>query len=110
MPLPTFRRLLPLVGLAILMQLVAPAAASPADTFTVVLIPDTQNYSEKFPDTYLAQTRWIRNLAARTNVKFAIPLPAVRAPPECDLAAFPVNAHSANAADETRDVNDTPPP
>lgn len=74
MPLPTFRCLLPLVGLAILIQLVAPAAARPAESFTVVLIPDTQNYSEKFPDTYLTQTRWIRNLAACTNVKFAIHL------------------------------------
>ncbi|MEX0679344.1 MAG: metallophosphoesterase [Pirellulales bacterium] len=27
--------------------------------FTVVVLPDTQNYSEKYPDTYLAQTSWI---------------------------------------------------
>jgi 3',5'-cyclic AMP phosphodiesterase CpdA len=29
------------------------------DAFTFAVLPDTQHYSEKFPDTYLAQTRWI---------------------------------------------------
>lgn len=29
------------------------------DSFTIVVLPDTQNYSEKFPQHYLAQTRWI---------------------------------------------------
>jgi len=28
-------------------------------SFTVVVLPDTQHYSEKFPETYLAQTKWI---------------------------------------------------
>jgi hypothetical protein len=38
--------------------------------FTIAVLPDTQNYSEKFPEQYLAQTRWIvenrrdRNIAA----------------------------------------------
>ncbi len=27
--------------------------------FTIVALPDTQHYSEKYPDTYIAQTRWI---------------------------------------------------
>lgn len=34
-------------------------AAPAADSFTFVVLPDTQNYSEKFPDTFKAQTRWI---------------------------------------------------
>jgi hypothetical protein len=40
------------------------------DAFTVAVLPDTQNYSEKHPEQYLAQTRWIvesrrdRNIAA----------------------------------------------
>lgn len=29
------------------------------DAFTIVVLPDTQNYSEKFPSQFLAQTRWI---------------------------------------------------
>jgi predicted phosphodiesterase len=39
-------------------------------SFTLAVLPDTQNYSEKFPEQYLAQTRWIvenrrdRNIAA----------------------------------------------
>lgn len=41
-----------------------------AGSFTVAVLPDTQHYSERFPETYLAQTRWIvenrvaRNMAA----------------------------------------------
>ena len=31
------------------------------EAFSVVVLPDTQNYAEKFPDTYLAQTQWIRD-------------------------------------------------
>ncbi|MFO0812701.1 MAG: metallophosphoesterase [Gemmatales bacterium] len=37
-------------------------------SFTVVLLPDTQNYSEKYPATYLAQTRWIVEQKARRNI------------------------------------------
>jgi len=29
------------------------------DAFTIVVLPDTQHYSENFPEQYLAQTRWI---------------------------------------------------
>lgn len=41
-----------------------------AGSFTVAVLPDTQNYSEKYPEQYLAQTEWIvenregRNIAA----------------------------------------------
>jgi hypothetical protein len=30
-----------------------------AGAFTFAVLPDTQNYSEKFPETYMAQTRWL---------------------------------------------------
>ena len=43
-------------------------------SFTVVLLPDTQNYSEKYPDTYIAQTLWIRKHRQQENIKFAIHL------------------------------------
>ncbi len=43
-------------------------------SFTVVLLPDTQNYSEKYPDTYVAQTLWIRRRAKDDNIKFVIHL------------------------------------
>lgn len=56
---------------------VALAAASCAQTpgvFTVVLLPDTQNYAEKFPDTYVAQAEWIRGRQNPDNIKFVIHL------------------------------------
>ncbi|MFP6618486.1 MAG: metallophosphoesterase [Pirellulaceae bacterium] len=42
--------------------------------FTVILLPDTQNYAEKYPDTYIAQTLWIRKQFKEDNIKFAIHL------------------------------------
>ena len=42
--------------------------------FTVVLLPDTQFYSEKYPDTYVAQTLWIRQQRKKENIKFAVHL------------------------------------
>jgi predicted phosphodiesterase len=36
--------------------------------FTIVVLPDTQNYSEKFPETYVAQTKWIVDNKAARNI------------------------------------------
>jgi hypothetical protein len=44
------------------------------EVFTVVLLPDTQFYSEKYPETYVAQTMWIRERARLDNIKFVIGL------------------------------------
>jgi hypothetical protein len=44
------------------------------DPFTIVLLPDTQLYSQKFPETYLAQTRWIKESAEALNTQFVIHL------------------------------------
>ena len=52
-------------------------AAEPVTTdqsFTVVLLPDTQYYSEKYPATYVAQTLWIRKRLKKDNIRFAIHL------------------------------------
>ena len=56
---------------AILSVTVVPAA-DPA--FTVVLVPDTQNYSEKYPETYSVQTQWIKDRAALDDFRFVIHL------------------------------------
>lgn len=48
--------------------------AAAEDSFTVVLLPDTQLYSEKFPDNYVKQTLWIRQQLKADNIKFAIHL------------------------------------
>jgi predicted phosphodiesterase len=58
--------------LAVFIGLAATLAS--AAPFTVVLLPDTQNYAEKFPDTYMAQTQWIADSAKAENIKFAIHL------------------------------------
>lgn len=65
--------LLLVVFAAILAPLVAPAA-EPNEVFTVVLMPDTQFYSEKYPDTYVQQTLWIRSRVKEDNLKFSIGL------------------------------------
>ncbi|NQT38003.1 MAG: metallophosphoesterase [Planctomycetes bacterium] len=78
------RRLLLILTLLFSAVAVLPAmAAEPAD-FTVVLIPDTQNYSEKFPDTYIAQMKWIGDVAEQRNMKFAIHLGDIVQTPEKD--------------------------
>ena len=53
---------------------IAAESSEQEKSFTVVLLPDTQNYSEKFPDTYVAQTLWIRERRKADNIKFAIHL------------------------------------
>ncbi|MDG2222555.1 MAG: metallophosphoesterase [Rubripirellula sp.] len=47
---------------------------SAAESFSIVLLPDTQNYSEKYPDTYVSQALWIREQAKSENIKFVIHL------------------------------------
>ncbi len=52
----------------------APAIAAAAEDFTVVLLPDTQIYAENHPETYVAQTEWIKCRAAADNIKIVIHL------------------------------------
>ena len=49
-------------------------AEQPAESFSVVLLPDTQFYSEKSPDTYVAQTEWIKRRVEADNTKFVVHL------------------------------------
>lgn len=46
-----------------------PQATAPAD-FTVVVLPDTQFYSQDFPATYTAQTQWIMNNRDTLNIEY----------------------------------------
>ena len=41
---------------------------------TIVILPDTQNYSEKFPEIFDAQTRWIAENATPRNIAFVLHL------------------------------------
>jgi hypothetical protein len=42
--------------------------------FTVVVLPDTQNYSEFVPATFKAQAQWIINNRSTRNIKFVLGL------------------------------------
>ncbi len=45
-----------------------------AGSFTVAVLPDTQNYSEKFPANFLAQTQWIVDQQQARNIAFVLHL------------------------------------
>jgi hypothetical protein len=61
-----------LLGATATAQSVAPETTN--EVFTLVLLPDTQFYSEKYPETFVAQTMWIRERARVDNLKFVIGL------------------------------------
>lgn len=41
---------------------------SSKDSFSIAVLPDTQNYSEKYPEQFSAQTRWIVENKAERNI------------------------------------------
>jgi hypothetical protein len=41
-------------------------------SWTLVLMPDTQHYSETWPDHFTAQTEWIRDHATALNIKYVL--------------------------------------
>lgn len=43
-------------------------------SFCVAVLPDTQNYSERYPDTYLAQTNWIVENQKSRNITWVLHL------------------------------------
>jgi predicted phosphodiesterase len=45
-----------------------PPAQSPNTRFTIAVLPDTQNYSEKYPETFAAQTQWITDQQRARNI------------------------------------------
>ncbi len=50
-----------------------PAKLKPG-AFTIAVLPDTQKYSDKFPDTFAAQTRWIVEQQAARKIACALHL------------------------------------
>lgn len=58
------------------LALLCPASqvATAGDEFRVVLLPDTQLYSESHPEIYVAQTQWIKDRAEPDHIKFVIHL------------------------------------
>lgn len=47
-----------------------PAAVASEEAFTVIGLPDTQNYSESYPEIFLAQTQWIASQVAALDIRF----------------------------------------
>src|SRR5688572_5675999 len=50
------------------------ATAGPSDSapWTLIVLPDTQYYAERYPDTFMAQTRWIADNAGARNIRFVV--------------------------------------
>jgi hypothetical protein len=44
--------------------------SNPGAPFTVVMLPDTQHYSRKYPELFMAQTQWIKANRERENIAF----------------------------------------
>ena len=42
--------------------------------FSVVLLPDTQCYALEYPETFMAQTEWIKEHVKADNIRFVIHL------------------------------------
>jgi 3',5'-cyclic AMP phosphodiesterase CpdA len=62
--------------------------------FTIAVLPDTQNYSERFPEQYLAQTRWIVQSRRDRNIAAVLHLGDItnnNAPAEWENAAKAMN-------------------
>ncbi|MHC4414069.1 MAG: metallophosphoesterase family protein [Planctomycetota bacterium] len=47
-----------------------PLAGAGGDPFTIIALPDTQNYSQDFPQIFEAQTRWIINKRSTLNIAY----------------------------------------
>lgn len=45
---------------------------APAGTWTLVALPDTQYYSDKYPDIFMRQTEWIVKNKTKHNILFVI--------------------------------------
>lgn len=57
------------VSFGSLALLIMTAAAYGAEKpFTIVALPDTQNYAQYFPKNYVAQTQWIKDHAKQSNI------------------------------------------
>ena len=45
-------------------------SVSLSQTFTVIGIPDTQNYSQSFPEIFRAQTQWVSEQQVERDIQF----------------------------------------
>ena len=76
-----YRRLFILLSIAVVLSIISCVKAKPRfinkiapDSFAVVILPDTQFYSKRYPDIYYKQTQWIADNKDKLNIKFTIHL------------------------------------
>jgi len=63
-----------LFSLVVLCLTFSTAAEGRRGYFSVIVLPDTQGYSEKNPGIFLSQTEWIRNSREKLNVELVVHL------------------------------------
>jgi len=77
-PWPRFARTCGLVVLLIMLLSIVPCAADlnplpyVKGSWTLVLLPDTQNYCSSFPEVFTSQTRWIVDNRQKRNIAFVL--------------------------------------
>ncbi len=59
-------------SLAVVRLLFAEPPAPVSGGFTLAVLPDTQYYAWKYPDTYMAQTKWLADNARRYNLAYVL--------------------------------------
>lgn len=62
----------PFALLALARLALAEAPAPVPGGFTLAVLPDTQIYAWKYPDTYPAQTKWLADNAQRYNLRYVL--------------------------------------
>jgi predicted phosphodiesterase len=51
-----------------------PPPSPTKNSWSIAVLPDTQNYSDKYPDQFMAQTNWIVAERSRRNIQFVLHL------------------------------------
>jgi hypothetical protein len=52
----------------------AVTAPTPLEEFSIIVLPDTQYYSETYPQHFIAQTQWIKDNVGTLNIKYVFHL------------------------------------
>ena len=60
------------VAILLVLAIATQVTAQSADDFTIVVLPDVQNYSQHYPQIFDAQTRWIVANQASQNIRLVI--------------------------------------
>jgi hypothetical protein len=68
--LPTVLTLAALLACLIGSALAIPVAAQASEDFTLIVVPDTQYYSQSYPTIFSAQTQWIVNNRVGLNIVY----------------------------------------